>query len=67
MRKDEGPDGVPLTGEELDALDADWRAADHLSVRGSSGTGVRPAMPAAMDTAVDRIGHLRQKHVRRAD
>jgi xylulose-5-phosphate/fructose-6-phosphate phosphoketolase len=32
MRKDEDPDGVPLTDEELDALDAHWRAANYLSV-----------------------------------
>ncbi|MBW5481056.1 phosphoketolase family protein [Streptomyces bambusae] len=32
MRKDEHPDGVPLTDEELSALDAHWRAANYLSV-----------------------------------
>ncbi|MGW7359239.1 phosphoketolase family protein [Streptomyces sp. NPDC054802] len=32
MRKDECPDGVHLTGEELDALDAHWRAANYLAV-----------------------------------
>ncbi|GGV00106.1 putative phosphoketolase [Streptomyces litmocidini] len=31
MRKDESPDGVPLTDEELSALDAHWRAANYLS------------------------------------
>ncbi|MEU2155891.1 phosphoketolase family protein [Streptomyces sp. NPDC019396] len=31
MRKDERPDGVPLTDEELSALDAHWRAANYLS------------------------------------
>ncbi|WP_432073429.1 phosphoketolase family protein [Streptomyces wuyuanensis] len=31
MREDEHPDGVPLTDEELSALDAHWRAANYLS------------------------------------
>lgn len=31
MRKDERPDGVTLTEEELSALDAHWRAANYLS------------------------------------
>ncbi|SDL74448.1 phosphoketolase family protein [Streptomyces wuyuanensis] len=31
MRKDERPDGLPLTDEELGALDAHWRAANYLS------------------------------------
>ncbi|MFF5701146.1 phosphoketolase [Streptomyces sp. NPDC012794] len=31
MRKDERPAGVPLTDEELGALDAHWRAANYLS------------------------------------
>ncbi|MFF8386543.1 phosphoketolase family protein [Streptomyces kanasensis] len=32
MRKDERPDGAPLTDEELAAVDAHWRAANYLSV-----------------------------------
>ncbi|MFG3507009.1 phosphoketolase [Streptomyces sp. NPDC047821] len=31
MRRDEDVDGVSLTDEELDALDAHWRAANYLS------------------------------------
>jgi xylulose-5-phosphate/fructose-6-phosphate phosphoketolase len=32
MRKDDCPDGGHVTGEELDALDAHWRAANYLAV-----------------------------------